>query len=175
MRKHAIAVTVVLMLLIFGLSAGRAAAAGTKIGVVNFQLILETSKRGKAAQAELTAAKKRMEDDLKQKKAELEELRGRLEREAMVMSAEAREEKEREMRIKMNDFKELQRQYTTDLQKMERGLMADIQKAVTEQVKALAEKEGFELILGNLAVVYAKDSIDVTAKVIRQLDAKGGK
>ena len=45
-----------------------------------------------------------MELELKQKGGEIEELRKQLERESMVMSKEKREEKEREIRIKLNDF-----------------------------------------------------------------------
>ena len=76
-----------------------------KIGVVNFQKILENSSKGKAAQSELKTAKDRMESDLKKKGAEIEEMRKRLEDQAGVVSKEMREEKSRDVRIKMNDFR----------------------------------------------------------------------
>ena len=85
------------------------AADVAKIGVIDLQKILETSSAGKAIQTELKKEKDKMESDLKKKGAEIENIRKRLERESMVMGKEMREEKERESRIKINDFKSLQK------------------------------------------------------------------
>lgn len=169
-RLMCIAIT----LLMPHLAANAASAADVaKIGVVNFQRILENAEVGKSAQAELKSAKDRMEGDLKAKGAEIEELRSRLERESMVMSKEMREEKERETRIKMGDFKALQKKYTTDLQKLERDLMSQIQTDVAALVEEMGKKEGYLLIISNMGVLYAPNSIDITDELIRKLNAKG--
>ena len=141
-----------------------------KIGVVNFQKILENSNSGKAAQAELKTARERMEKDLKAKGAEIEDLRKRIENESMVMSKEMREEKNREVRIKMNDFKSLQKQYTTDLQTLERKLMKKMQTEVATLVEEIGKKEGYLLIISNLGVLYAPNQIDITDKIIKKLN-----
>ena len=44
----------------------------------------------------------------------------------MVMSKESREEKEREARIKLNDFKNLQKKYRGDLQELEKKLVSEL-------------------------------------------------
>jgi outer membrane protein len=146
------------------------AADVAKIGVVNFQKILEESNAGKAAKAELKTARERMESDLKAKGAEIEDLRKRIENESMVMSKEMREEKNREVRIKMNDFKTLQKQYTTDLQGLERNLMKKMQTEIAGLVEEIGKKEGYLLIVSNLGVLYAPDSIDITDKIIQKLN-----
>jgi outer membrane protein len=146
------------------------AADVAKIGIVNFQKILETSNSGKVAQADLKTAREKMEKDLKAKGAEIEDLRKRLENESMVMSKDMREEKSREVRIKMNDFKTLQKQYTTDLQSLERRLMKKMQTDVAKVVEEIGKKEGYLLIISNLGVLYAPNSIDITDKIIKKMN-----
>lgn len=160
------------IMLVLSYLAGASALAAdvAKIGVVNFQKILENSNSGKAAQAELKTAKERMEKDLKSKGAEIEDLRKRLENESMVMSKEMREEKGREVRIKMNDFKSLQKQYSTDLQQIERRLMKEMQETVAKVVEEIGKEEGYLLIISNLGVLYAPNSIDITDKIISKLN-----
>ena len=80
-----------------------------KIGIVDFQKILETSHAGKAAQAEISKQGKKMENALKQKQAELQEMKRTMDREALVMSREKREEKERAFRINLNDLRTLEK------------------------------------------------------------------
>lgn len=166
-RKMLIGIT---LAMVFGIVNLAAAADVAKIGVVNFQKILEVSNKGKAAQAELKTAKDRMESDLKKKGAEIEELRKRLEDQAAVVSKEMREEKSRDVRIKVNDFRNLQKQYSTELQTLERQLMNKMQTEVAGLVKEIGEKEGYLLIISNLGVLYAPNSIDLTDEIIKKLN-----
>ena len=110
--------------------------------------------------------------DQKQKGAEIDQLRQRLERESMVMSKEAREEKEREYRIKLGEFKSLQKKYTEELQSLEKKLVGQIQEDVFSMVNEIGKKEGYLLIISRIGVLYSPNSIDVTDKLIQQLNAK---
>ena len=93
-----------------------------KIGVVDFQRVLETSSAGKMAMAEINKQGKKMEADLKKKGEEIEAIKKKMEREALVMSKEMREEKEREFRININDFKVLQKKYMAEFKEHEKDL-----------------------------------------------------
>ena len=151
------------------------AADVAKIGVLDLQKILETSESGKSIQNELKTQKEKMESDLKQKGAEIETIGKRLEREAMVMSKDMREEKEREQRIKINDFKTLQKKYRSDLQALEAQLMNGLQDDLKNLVETMGKKEGYLMIINKLGVLYAPSSIDITDKVIEQLNALNAK
>ena len=151
------------------------AADVAKIGVIDLQKILETSAAGKTIQAELKKEKDKMEADLKKKGTEIENIRKRLERESMVMGKEMREEKERESRIKINDFKTLQKKYRSNLQKIEGSLMNQLKTEIDEIVKGMGKKEGYLLIINKFGVIYSPNSIDITDKVIGQLNAKFAK
>jgi outer membrane protein len=160
------------ILLLFNLSSFCFAADVAKIGVIDLQKILETSDAGKSIQNELKSQKEKMESDLKQKGAEIEAIGKRLEREAMVMSKDMREEKEREQRIKINDFKTLQKKYRSELQRLEAELMNGLQDQLKNLVESIGKKEGYLMIINKLGVLYAPNSIDITDKIIQQLNSQ---
>ena len=165
----------ILLLILFFTTNSLFAANVAKIGVIDLQKILATSTGGKAIQAQLKSQKDKMESDLKQKGSEIEKISKRLERESMVMSKEMREEKEREQRIKINDFKTLQKKFRSDLQKLEGQLMNQLQKDIKGIVDAIGKKKGYLLIINKYNVIYSPDSIDITDDLIKKLNAKTAK
>lgn len=160
----------------FSLGISSHAADIAKIGTVDFQRIFEISSAGKAAQAEIKSQGGKMEADLKTRGAELEELKKKIEREALVMSREMREEKEREFRIKVNDFKSLEAKYKAQFKELNGRLAADLQKKLLELVEKLGKKEGYLLVIEKreAGVLYSPNTIDVTDTLIQQLNAGFG-
>ena len=148
------------------------AADVAKIGVIDVQRIMSTSEQGKAAKAQIKEQSDKMTVALKEKGAEIEELKKQLERESMVMSREKREEKEREFRIKLNDLKSLEKRYRGELQAMEKRLAGDMRKAVFALVEDIGKKEGYLMIINNFNVMYSPGSIDITDRIIKELNAK---
>ena len=143
-----------------------------KIGVIDVQRIMSTSEQGKAAKAQIKEQSDKMTVALKEKGAEIEDLKKQLERESMVMSREKREEKEREFRIKLNDLKSLEKRYRGELQAIEKRLAGDMRKAVFALVEEIGKKEGYLMIINNFNVMYSPGSIDITDRVIKELNAK---
>jgi len=158
-----------------GLSDFSLAADVAKIGVVDLQRVMETSDAGKSAQAQIKQQKDQMETDLKDKRAEIEQIRERLEREAMVMSKESREEKEREARIKLNDFKTLQKKYRNELQQLEKRLVAQLRDDTIALVDEIGKKEGYLLIISRVGVLYSPNAIDITDQLIKRLNERHAK
>lgn len=161
-------------LFLFLWSATGFAADVAKIGVVDFQRILETSSAGKASQAEINKHGKKMETDLKNKQAELQELKKKLEREALVMSREMRDEKERDFRIRLNDFKSIEKRYKQELAVLNKRLVKQMQGDVFNLVAELGKKEGYLLIVERLegGVIYSPQTIDVTDQLIQIYNQK---
>lgn len=162
--------TIIIMLFVGFLVAQPVFAADVaKIGIVDFQKILATSEKGKVAQARINKEGKRMETELKKLGQQLEALKAKLEREALVMSRDKRDEKNREMRIKYNDFKTMQKKYTTDFKAMEKQLVSKIQKDVVGILSGIGKKQGFLLILEarEAGVLYAPKALNITDQVIQ--------
>jgi outer membrane protein len=86
------------------------------------------------------------------------------------MSKEKREEKEREGRIKLNDFKSLQKRYRSQLQILEKRLVGELQQDVFAFVEEIGKKEGYLLIINNFSVLYSPNSIDITDQLIKKMN-----
>ena len=158
----------------FGLASADAADVA-KIGVLNMQRVLSTSDAGKAAQAEIKTQRDKMLQDLKVKGAEIDALGKQFERESMVMSKEKREEKEREYRIRINDFKTLEKRYNAQSQELQKRLLNGIVKDVIALVEEIGKNEGYLLIVRREGVVYSPDSIDITDALIKKMNASFAK
>ncbi len=150
------------------------AAEAIKIGVIDLQKILETSSAGKASQAEINKQGKAREAQFKNAKEDLEELKKRIEREALVMSKEAREEKEREFRIKANDLRELETKFKQEIIALNQRLVKQLQDDVVSIVEEVAKKEGYELVVekNEGGVVYVAASSDITDKIIQMYNVR---
>ena len=122
LRRRLFSMTVITA--VIGLVGSAYAADVAKIGIIDAQRILETSSAGKAAQAQIKGKSGQMAEDLKKRGADVEQLRAQLEREAMVMSQEKREDARREFRIKVADFKDLEKKYRNELKQLEQMFMS---------------------------------------------------
>jgi outer membrane protein len=153
------------------------AADASKIGLVDFQKILDNSTAGKAAQAEINKKGEAMESEIKKMGEEVESLKNNLEREALVMSREAREEKERELRMKISDFRDLQARHVQTFKEAERELVQKIQVEVIDLLKEMGAKGNYQLILERResGALYFLDSMDLTDQIIEAYNKKTGK
>ena len=146
------------------------AADVAKIGILNMQRVLSASDPGKAAQAEIKTQRDKMLQDLKEKGTEIDALGKQFERESMVMSKEKREEKEREYRIRINDFKSLEKRYNSESQALQKRLLNKIVTDVHALVEEIGKKEGYLLILRSEGVMYSPNTIDITDAIIKQMN-----
>ena len=157
----------------FCLLASSYGADVAKIGIVDFQRIIKTSSAGKKATDEINKQGKKIEADLKKKGEKIEAAKNKLEREALVMSKEMREEKEREIRINVNDFKTLQKRYVAEFKEHEKRLVGRIQEEMLTIIDEMGKQEGFLLILEKreAGVMYSPNTIDITDRLIQKYNA----
>ncbi len=143
-----------------------------KIGIVDLQKVFETSSAGKLVRADINKKGKKMEAELKAEGAKVDELRKKVEREAQVMSREQREDKEREIEIKIYDLKRLKKRYNEELMKLQNQKLEEMKKEIFEIVQDMGKKDGFLLIIEKIGVLYSPSTIDVTDQLIELYNAK---
>ena len=145
------------------------AADVAKIGVVDFQKILQNSSAGKYAQAEINKKGKQMESELAKKGAGIEERKKQIEKESLVMSKEMREDKQREIRIQINDLKVMQKRFTQEFKAFENRLVQRIRKDVLKIVDRIGKSEGYLMIVERKTgeVIYSPTSVDITDAFIQ--------
>jgi outer membrane protein len=171
------AIFLTLPLFLFSMNGLSLGAEVAKIGVIDFQRIIDESNAGKRSAVEIKSQGTKMEKILRDKEAELDEIKKSLEQGALAMSQEAREEKERAMRIRTNDIKSLRNRYLDVLKELNLKLSNRIREDVFELVEEMGRKEGYLLILERRVggVVYAPNAIDITDKLIQEYNALDAK
>lgn len=140
-----------------------------KIGTVNFQKIFDNSTAGKAVKQKITEEGQRMEADLRQKGEEIKEIKKMLDQDQDlgVMSKEARDEKKWQLDRKVDNVNALKRKYDRQIQEMQVSLVNQVRKDVLELIKNYGQKQGYLMIMEDLGVVYAPESLDITDEIIQ--------
>ncbi len=145
---------------------------GFKIGIVDLQRVVEASNSGKKIKEEITKKGKKMEADLSSRREEIENLKKKLEREAQVMSKDQRDTKEREVDIKIYDFKVLEKKYKEELFKFQNEKLDGMKKEIFEVVQELGKKGGYTLVIEKLGVLYSPETVDITDELVKQYNAR---
>ena len=165
--------TAFFILIMLAVSMGYSAqAADLKVGVVDFQQIVEKSEPGQKVEAGLKQEGERMEAELTKDKEELQALKEKMEREGMVMSREAREEKEIEFRVKARNLQEKDQRYRAEFVGKQRQEIDKLRKVVLEIVKEIGKSEGYTLVLSKVGVLYNDPAVDLTEKVVKLLNQR---
>jgi outer membrane protein len=174
---HKKMIGVVLAVCVFFFAGFVYGAEVAKIAVVDFQRIIDTSNAGKRSSEEIKGEGKKMEQVLKEKETEVEEIKKTLEQKALVMSQEARDEKEQALRVKANDLVSLKKRYLDVLKDLNMKLSNQIKKDVFEVVEAIGKREGYLLIFEKRVggIIYNPNAIEITDKVIEEYNALDAK
>jgi len=175
MKKFLIAV--ITLAFVAGFSPMVFGADVAKIGVVDFEKIIKESSAGKLTQKELRKKGEEFQGKLKNEKNSLDAISKAFEREALVLSPDKKREKERDFRIRVNDFKKMQEDYTKELRRIEMKLINQMQKNVFEIANDMGKAEDFLLIVERktAGVLYMPDSVDITDRIITAYNAKVAK
>lgn len=165
--------SMIIWLSVIGLVPAAYSADSVKIGVIDFEKIMQESSAGKMNQKALNTKGTELKNKLEKEKQRLDEVGRSFEKEALVLSDEKKREREREFRNQVEDFKIMQQDYANELKNMEIKMINDMQKAVYDIANELGKKEKYTLIIEkkNAGVIYVPDQVDVTDIVIKKYNA----
>ena len=149
-----------------------AAAADIKIGVVNLQKALNECQAGKEAVAELEDEVKKRQEQVDARQEELKKLNEEAEKKRSVWSDEMKEQKQRELQARMQEFQRFYMQSNDDLKKREQEKKTVIIKDLLEVAKKLAKEKGYTFVFETQAgVIYSPQEADLTEEVIKLYNA----
>lgn len=176
MRKVAI---IFLAIMICAAMAPSAFAEG-KIGFVDFGKVLELTEKGNQVRKKLAAAKEEIEIQIQEKELALRKLQEELKTKKDVMAKEVYETKVQDFQTKLMEaqkfFQESNMKFEELRVKLIRSLVTDIEDVVAQVAKANGFAMvimKFEDVITNTSIVlYGDSSVDLTDKVIKQLNAK---
>lgn len=159
------------------LLAAQAPAQEPKLAFVDLQRALNESAAGKKARDEFKGQVDRLQASLKKKKDDMDALKDRIEKKALVMKEEERANLEEEYRRKARDFEREYKDSQADLQRKDSELTAVILKDLQEVLREIGERDGYTMIFeeSSSAVLYGKKSIDLTDELLREYNRRKGK
>ena len=143
-------------------------AAAIKVGYFNFLKLVNSVPQAVEAERRLGAEFEPRKTKIEKLDDELKAEGTALEKNAVVMSDADRTAKERELRTKDRELKQLYQEYQEDLSIRQNQETSAIQKLVYQAVVEIAKEENYDLILEQ-GTVYASPKIDITAKVLEKL------
>lgn len=171
MKKSIIIPVVLMIAAMFTCSAF--AADSAKIGVVSFEKILKESSAGKVMQKDLKAKLTELQGKLQAEEKKVKEMSAAFEREALVLSAEKKLERQRALRDKADDLKKMNADYTQEMKILQNKRMNQIQKDVFNIANELGKAQGYTLIIEQkvAGVIYASAQVDITDQVVKKYNS----
>ena len=170
----------ILLLAVFmtGSLIASGAEAEMKIGVVDLQKAMELSEEGQKAKAVFQKKVERVQSDLKAKQDELAMLKEEIDRQSLLLSEEARIEKQSSYQIGLKDFKRLYEDAQEELRREDAKLSEKILKELQTIIEDFGEKQKYDLILEKTqsGLMHRNSNLDITSKIILLYDdSKKGK
>lgn len=166
---------ILLFLLCFSLSlfaVDRTSAAEVKIGVMNVQKVLTSSVAGKAAKEKFDAKMKELQDKFKLEEEELLAMQKDIEKKSSAWSEETKQEKVLEFQKRRRELQNKADDGRSELKVLQDKELAPILKALEKVVDVYGSANGFTVILdAKNHVIYFDESVDVSDKLIVELDA----
>jgi len=150
------------------LSAPNAFAEGVqKIGVVDYGKIFQMMPETKAADQTMQTMKNQTNAELgKQQNAFQQAVQ------AYQKAGKANATKEKELRAQQESLQKSVMEKQSQLAQKEQELVAPIRQKIDASVAAVAQRDGFTMILDKNARVYGDEQSDITYKVLDKLNIK---
>jgi len=140
-----------------------------KVGLIDIQRCLEESKEGQKVLGLLKKKKAVLQRQLDTKQKQLLELRKELEKQSMMLTMNAQEDKRRIIERKTRELEYFFKDLNEDMRKAQEKEKKRMLKELGKVIEKIGSEENFTLIIEKRAggVLYWADSIDITEKVIR--------
>jgi outer membrane protein len=155
--------------LAFALAASASVQAADKIAVVNIANIFQQSPQRAVVAKQLETEFKGRAADLQAQERDLQTKMQRLQRDGSTMKAADRSRLEKEVMAQREDFSGKAQAFDQDNRRRQSEERNKIVSRIQDAVKAVATKQGYDIVIDASAVAYAGTANDITADVLKQV------
>jgi len=150
------------------------AAAETKIGYVDFQRALNEVDEGRVAQGTLKKDFEEKQKQLDKDKTDLDRMQAEFEKQAAVLSEEARRDRAIEIQKRMAEAQGKLLGFQKDLADRERVATRAIFDKMVAITREIADAEGFGVVFekNDAGIVVAPASLDLTNELVRKYNTR---
>lgn len=154
--------------------AAAVAADNPPVLVIDMNKVFAESISGKAAAANFEKEKKKRSEVILKMEGDLRKLDEAIQKQASILSAAAISDKREQFEKKRVEYSRLAQDAQRELMKFQQAEFEKVLTQVDQIVKDLAEKRKGKFVLDydRRVVLYAKESIDLTADIIEALDER---
>lgn len=166
---------VVLLVAILGLAGFNTSLAqdeDLKVGFVNVSRVIEKAPQGEAALKKLEEEFGPRDREIRAMREEVKALEEELLKNDLVLDDPARSKKELELRDKRRALRRATSEFREDYNLRRNEELNALQQIVIKAIVEIAEEESYDLIVHEPAVVFASDQIDITERILKQLEAR---
>ncbi|MBI9110556.1 OmpH family outer membrane protein [Maridesulfovibrio ferrireducens] len=164
---------ILFLVLVLVLAFQAHAFAGTqKIGVAAMGKLIKDSEAGQAAQKQMEKKFVSAKKNLESKQKELEGLKQSLQKQSLVLSLEAKQDKELEFKRKVRDYQDLAQATQRKMQAEEQKVGTPVLENIKAAVNTYAKKNSFTAIFdkGSSGFLYVDDAVDVTNEILLEMN-----
>lgn len=154
-------------------AAPREFPAGAKIAYVVLQRIANESADGRVATTRIQALQQKKAAELNEKNKSLATAQQKLEKEGSVMSLSAQTDLQKQIERMNLEVQRFTQDAQQEVQELQQQLQAEFQQRLEPVLQAVAQEKGLQFVFNgpDAGLVWADAALDISADVIRRLDA----
>ena len=146
-----------------------------KIGFVNSDRVLREATLAKAAQTRLEAEFSKRQKEGEDAANRLKVAADKLDKDSPTLAESERGRRQRDLVEQDRELQRKRREFQEDLNQRKNEELASVVERANKVVKQIYDSEKYDLILQGDVVIFAGPRVDITDKVIKALNAQGGK
>jgi outer membrane protein len=150
---------------------------GAKVAYVVLQRIANESADGRVATTRIQALQQKKAAELNEKNKQLTGMQQKLEKEGSVMNASASADLQKSIEKLNLEVQRFTQDAQAEVQELQQELQQEFQQRLEPVIQAVAAEMGLHFVFNgpDAGLVWADSALDITADVIKKLDASSGK
>ncbi len=147
-------------------------ADAVKVGVLNMKTLQQNSLAFQKVRDGLKKKFDALQKKLDGEKAQIQKLQEDLQKQSMMLSLDAKQDKQREMEERTRHYNYVYGEVTQEMKDAEQDATRKVGSEIEKVVEKIAEKEKYTIILeaGAVGLVYYNNAIDITDQVTKAYD-----
>lgn len=148
-------------------------ASAQKIGTVDIQKFQQKSKAFQVTSARIKEKYEAMQKTLEEERKALQKLEEDFQKQSMMLSLDAHEDKKRELDRKKRYVKYLMEDFSQEVKEIDRENTKRILKELEKIIQKIGKDGGYTVIFekNTIGLIYASDATDVTDRVVQLYDS----
>lgn len=147
----------------------------TKIGIVDLDQAVSSTTEGKAARVEFERKQREAEQSMQPLIERYTAMAKEFEAQQFVLSDDARFQKQLDLQELRSEIEHKQKQLQAQLELARERLMGPLGTKLVEIVESMGREDGFSFIMrrNSPGLIYTREALDITDRVIEKFNEKG--